>query len=131
MPQSTANAHAVVMTSHPLFSAFDRLRSTPATTPSPSRIMTRVPMNSPRKGDRIQFTHILISSRNCNTSGNQILLGKLLECSHLFRNPSLVLTHLLRHDACRWFGHGDGRVRVQKESACAPREHIFECARHL
>jgi hypothetical protein len=29
------------------------LSSTPATTPSPSRINTRVPMNSPKKGEVI------------------------------------------------------------------------------
>jgi hypothetical protein len=49
----------VVITSHPLFSAFDRLSRTPATTPSPSNINTRVPMNSPKKGDLILFTYLV------------------------------------------------------------------------
>ena len=50
-PQSTAKAQPAVMTIQPAFSALDCLRRTPATTPSPSRMTTRVPRNSPKKGD--------------------------------------------------------------------------------
>ena len=47
MPMRTAMAHANVMTIQPALWAFDLFRSTPATTPSPSRIRTAVPMTSP------------------------------------------------------------------------------------
>src|SRR5215470_12905093 len=50
-PHITANAHPAVITIHPLFSAFDFLSSTAATTPSPSRIKISVPRNSPSHGD--------------------------------------------------------------------------------
>src|SRR5271165_3361647 len=49
-PHITAKAHPAVMTSQPEFSALDFLRRTAATTPSPSRMSTRVPMNSPNQG---------------------------------------------------------------------------------
>src|SRR5437868_9470405 len=49
IPHRTANAHAVVTTIQPPSFAFDLPRSTPATTPSPSRIRTIVPRNSPWK----------------------------------------------------------------------------------
>src|SRR5690242_14357736 len=53
-PTITASAHPVVITIHPLPSAFERLRSTPATTPSPSSTRNNVPRNSPTNGDVIQ-----------------------------------------------------------------------------
>src|SRR6516165_6231123 len=49
-PTITARAQPAVMTIHPDDSAFERLSSTPATTPLPSRIRISVPMNSPKKG---------------------------------------------------------------------------------
>src|SRR5271154_5980231 len=53
-PHITAKAHAEVMTIQPAFSAFVFLRSTLATTPSPSRIRTMVPRNSPSQGEVIR-----------------------------------------------------------------------------
>src|SRR5271170_5234410 len=50
MPATTAIPQAVVMTIQPEFSPFDFFRRTLATTPSPSRINTSVPINSPRNG---------------------------------------------------------------------------------
>ena len=47
MPDITANAHPAVVASQPAFWAFERLRSTPATTPSPSSTRIIVPRNSP------------------------------------------------------------------------------------
>ena len=46
-PMKTAMPHAQVMTIHPPFCDFDLFNSTPATTPSPSRISTAVPTTSP------------------------------------------------------------------------------------
>ena len=46
-PMNTAMPHAQVMTIHPPFCDFDLFNSTPATTPSPSRISTAVPTTSP------------------------------------------------------------------------------------
>src|SRR6202789_4069606 len=51
MPAITAKHQPAVITIHPEFSAFDRFSNTPATTPSPSRIIIMVPMNSPKNGD--------------------------------------------------------------------------------
>ena len=48
LPMTTAMAQAHVITTHPEFCAFDLLRSTPATTPSPIRTSTAVPTTSPR-----------------------------------------------------------------------------------
>src|SRR3990170_3452503 len=42
-PTATASAHPVVMTIQPAFWAFDRVRRTPATTPSPRMIRSPVP----------------------------------------------------------------------------------------
>src|SRR5260370_17386675 len=53
-PAITANAHPVVMTIHPPPSPFERLSSTPATTPSPSNIKIIVPRNSPTNVDVIR-----------------------------------------------------------------------------
>src|SRR5258708_16124710 len=50
-PAITANAHPVVMTTHPPPSPFERFSSTPATTPSPSNIKIMLPRNSPRNAD--------------------------------------------------------------------------------
>src|SRR6266571_6302093 len=50
IPATTAIPHAVAITIQPEFSPFDFFRRTLATTPSPSRIRTKVPMNSPRNG---------------------------------------------------------------------------------
>ena len=47
-PTKTAIAQAQVMTTQPEFCAFDLLRSTPATTPSPIRMSNAVPTTSPR-----------------------------------------------------------------------------------
>src|SRR5262250_2846437 len=47
-PAITANAQPLVMTIQPAPSAFERLSKTFATTPSPNRINTSVPMNSPK-----------------------------------------------------------------------------------
>jgi len=55
MPQSTAKHQPAVMASHPLPSALERLSSTPATTPSPRRMSTMVPRNSPSRGERIDY----------------------------------------------------------------------------
>jgi hypothetical protein len=52
-PPTTAKAQPAVITIQPLPSAFDRFKSTHATTPSPSKISTRVPTNSPRIGEVI------------------------------------------------------------------------------
>ncbi len=49
-PHMTARAHPVVMTSHPEFSALLLWRRTPALTPLPRRIRTKVPLNSPNQG---------------------------------------------------------------------------------
>src|SRR5215469_8068065 len=57
-PANTANAQPVAITIQPLPSAFDRFRSTPATTPSPSKISTSVPANSPKTGDVISFSSL-------------------------------------------------------------------------
>src|SRR3982074_2225456 len=53
MPATTAIPHPVVMTIHPEFSPFDFFRRTLATAPSPSKINTSVPMNSPKNGPYI------------------------------------------------------------------------------
>src|SRR3712207_5731471 len=45
---ATPIAHPKVMTIQPEFSALEFLSRTPATTPSPSRIRSIVPINSPR-----------------------------------------------------------------------------------
>src|SRR6266446_1223035 len=50
IPATTAIPHPVVMAIHPAFSPFDFFSRTLATTPSPSKISTNVPMNSPRNG---------------------------------------------------------------------------------
>src|SRR5215469_14348364 len=50
MPATTARPHAVAITIQPEFSPLDFLSRTFATTPSPSRTKTSVPMNSPRNG---------------------------------------------------------------------------------
>src|SRR5467141_3163551 len=50
-PAITANAHPAVITIQPLPSAFERLSSTAATTPSPSKTRIIVPRNSPASGD--------------------------------------------------------------------------------
>src|SRR5256884_10008681 len=52
-PAITANAQPAVITIHPPPSAFDRLSSTAATTPSPSSIRIIVPKNSPASGEFI------------------------------------------------------------------------------
>src|SRR5439155_4024078 len=52
-PAITQNAHPDVITIHPPLSAFDRLSSTAATTPSPSKIRIMVPRNSPSHGEVI------------------------------------------------------------------------------
>src|SRR5207244_7166005 len=52
-PAITANAHPAVITIQPPLSAFDRLSSTAATTPSPSKIRIMVPRNSPSHGEVI------------------------------------------------------------------------------
>src|ERR1700758_4837734 len=49
-PHITANAQPAVIAIQPEFSALDFLRRTPATTPSPSKMRTRVPINSPNQG---------------------------------------------------------------------------------
>src|SRR5271167_3212334 len=53
IPQSTPNAQPAVITIHPPPSALERLSKTFATTPSPSRMSTSVPANSPTKGECI------------------------------------------------------------------------------
>src|SRR6516162_5861856 len=50
-PHITAKAQPAVMTIQPEFSALDFLRSTAATTPSPNKTSTSVPMNSPNQGE--------------------------------------------------------------------------------
>src|SRR5215469_18476340 len=62
MPATTARPQAVAITIQPEFSPLDFLSRTFATTPSPSRIKTSVPMNSPRNGPCItppvtKFSH--------------------------------------------------------------------------
>src|SRR5438552_1455845 len=52
-PAITANAHPAVITIQPLPSSFDRLSSTAATTPSPSKTRIIVPRNSPTSGEVI------------------------------------------------------------------------------
>src|SRR5215469_1854871 len=52
-PAITANAHPAVITIQPPLSAFDRLSSTAATTPSPNKIKIIVPRNSPSHGEVI------------------------------------------------------------------------------
>src|SRR5215469_11835917 len=67
----TAKAHPAVITIHPEPSAFERLSSTPATTPSPSRIRTRVPMNSPKNGEVILVSPLDVlgnESEYCSTT---------------------------------------------------------------
>src|SRR5271165_6743491 len=57
-PEITAIAQPVVMTIQPEFSAFDFFNNTPATTPSPIRINTSVPMNSPNQGESIYLSSV-------------------------------------------------------------------------
>jgi len=52
-PAITANAQPVVITIQPEPSAFERFKTTPATTPSPNKINTKVPINSPKNGEII------------------------------------------------------------------------------
>src|SRR5215472_6352381 len=47
-PAMTANAQPLAITIQPAPSAFERLSKTFATTPSPNKINTSVPMNSPK-----------------------------------------------------------------------------------
>src|SRR5215475_4106398 len=68
----TAKAQPAVMTIQPEPSAFDRFNRTLATTPSPSRINTRVPMNSPRNGDAILFflsSHLVLEPVKGSANG--------------------------------------------------------------
>src|ERR1700684_764911 len=58
MPAITANAHPAVITIHPEPSALERFSKTPATTPFPSNIITRVPKNSPSSADLIEFPFV-------------------------------------------------------------------------
>src|SRR5712692_8833717 len=57
-PAITASAHPVVITIQPPPSAFERLSSTAATTPSPSKIRIRVPRNSPSSGEVMSGTSL-------------------------------------------------------------------------
>jgi hypothetical protein len=50
IPAVTPNPHPVAITIQPAPSAFDFFSKTLATTPSPNRIKTIVPMNSPNSG---------------------------------------------------------------------------------
>jgi hypothetical protein len=58
IPAITANAHPAVITIHPEASALERFSRTPATTPFPSKIIIRVPRNSPSSGDLIEFPFV-------------------------------------------------------------------------
>src|ERR1700684_2931564 len=53
-PAITANAHPLVITIHPAPSAFERFKTTFATTPLPSKMSMSVPMNSPKHFASIQ-----------------------------------------------------------------------------
>ena len=60
-PAITANAQPLAITIQPAPSAFERLSKTFATTPSPNRINTNVPMNSPK-----HFTNMKHPFLQCN-----------------------------------------------------------------
>src|SRR5579862_6758473 len=62
MPATTARPHPVVITIHPAPSPFDFFSKTLATTPSPSRISTMVPMNSPNIGPCISSVSLRLIS---------------------------------------------------------------------
>jgi len=68
-PAITAKAHPVVIAIQPLPSAFERLSSTAATTPSPSRTKNHRPRNSPSTGEVISEClrqDSIQSKRSCN-----------------------------------------------------------------
>src|SRR2546425_956329 len=67
------------MTIQPEFSPLDFFRRTLATTPSPSRISTRVPMNSPRNGPCI-----LIASPYCNMYSASALFNPIKRAGDRF-----------------------------------------------
>src|ERR1700688_4768511 len=58
----TANAQPLVMTIHPEPCALECLSKTLATQPFPSKIKTRVPMNSPSSGEVISICSLLFEN---------------------------------------------------------------------
>src|SRR3981189_1548245 len=60
---TTANPHPVAITIQPEFSPFDFFNNTLATTPSPSKISTSVPMNSPSNGPCISSGLLVVGDR--------------------------------------------------------------------
>src|SRR5260370_17131573 len=72
------------MTIQPAPSDLERLSRTPATTPSPSKINTRVPMNSPKKGEAIRVSPLDVqtnASRYCSTACQ----GRRIHCTAVER----------------------------------------------
>ena len=90
MPQSTANAQPAVMTIQPAFSALLFFSSTPATTPSPSRISIIVPMNSPSIAECIRSLYFL-SGIDVGVVLKHVLRGKFAEGAYLRVDPCGVL----------------------------------------
>src|SRR5260370_18969326 len=73
-----------VMPIQPVRSDLGRLSRTPATTPSPSKINTRVPMNSPKKGEAIRVSPLDVqtnASRYCSTACQ----GRRIHCTAVER----------------------------------------------
>src|SRR5215470_16727083 len=92
-PLMTAIAQPAVMTIQPEFSAFDFFRRTPATTPSPRRIKTRVPMNSPSHGESIGVLRGIwqpFISHSFGKRANQTLQGSVK--SEILRNFNMALS---------------------------------------
>src|SRR5277367_1720142 len=140
IPQTTAKPQPVAMTIHPLFSAFERFRSTPATTPLPSRMSTSVPMNSPKNCDLIRFyspcSFHVFECKECSTLAERQSLQRVLICEcfklgHLVLDPVFSVMQFFSHDARRLQCHCVCGLGVEEERACSACERIFHGARHL
>src|SRR5579864_8799644 len=95
IPATTAMPQAVAITIHPEFSPLVFFSWTFATTPSPNKTNTIVPMNSPTNGPciqpplpRIYFGIPIHSSRNCGSPLSSRSDKDARESSHPLRDPS-------------------------------------------
>src|SRR5215469_16721408 len=118
-PAITASAQPVAMTIQPAFSAFDLLSSTLATTPSPSRIKTSVPMNSPKKGEIIRVSCCFRTSATpyCSTACQEECITTVVsgETSRPLKQAQSLLPERFDRVHARCLARGkDGESQVQR-----------------
>src|SRR6266571_8296477 len=118
---ATAIAHPVVITIHPLFSAFERRSRHAATTPSPSKTRSRVPISSATNSFMRSLPFLGVNLRPMSIRGNVGKARRLL----VGGAPSELKTSAARPVAPRKAFRPSCRVQRNHQA----RRQVFEAAR--